>query len=297
MVVEVLLQVGECTFNLVVGVGHPLAILPLVGEKIREIEVYAVHGRPQPTVGELCLARLQHRAPHKRVVPLVLPSAVVALEVLLLRRSQAVDKHFQGSCRPKLRILSEIAMHDLHHVELAHLDLVRGEQTEQALSAVYDKAFYHVATSFDAAYGVRIVRIGLAPDEVHIQRQSCRIVKAKHHAPVVPPVGGIKVHVSASFNHGLFPFHGHVAQAALDGRIAYAKSLGQFGNGLLVGLVQLPEAGLGWQFAVTELIAAIPTTECLDSFPFPVFLRVQRAAHWTFALVHTNCILRVLKLS
>ena len=41
MVVQVLLQVSERTFNLVVRVWHSLAVLPLESEQVREVEVQA----------------------------------------------------------------------------------------------------------------------------------------------------------------------------------------------------------------------------------------------------------------
>ena len=46
MVVQVLLQVSERTFNLVVRVWHSLAVLPLENEQIRKVEVQAVHSCP-----------------------------------------------------------------------------------------------------------------------------------------------------------------------------------------------------------------------------------------------------------
>ena len=47
MVVQVLLQVSERPLNLVVRIGHSLAVLPLVGKEVRQVEVQAVH----PVVG------------------------------------------------------------------------------------------------------------------------------------------------------------------------------------------------------------------------------------------------------
>lgn len=44
MVVQVLLQVGECALNLVVRVWHPLAVFVLKGKEVWQIEVKAVHG-------------------------------------------------------------------------------------------------------------------------------------------------------------------------------------------------------------------------------------------------------------
>ena len=50
VVVQVLLQVGECSLYLIVGVWHPLALRQLAGEEVRQIEVHAVHGGTQPLV-------------------------------------------------------------------------------------------------------------------------------------------------------------------------------------------------------------------------------------------------------
>ena len=50
MVVQVLLQVGERTLDLVVRIRHSLEVLMLVVEEVRQIEVQAVHRSPQPLV-------------------------------------------------------------------------------------------------------------------------------------------------------------------------------------------------------------------------------------------------------
>ena len=44
MIVQILLQVSECSLNLVVGIGHSPAFLPLTGKEIRQVEIKAVHG-------------------------------------------------------------------------------------------------------------------------------------------------------------------------------------------------------------------------------------------------------------
>ena len=69
MVVEILFEVGESPFNLVVGVGHPVAFRLLVCEEVRQVEVNAVHGGAQPSVGELRLPRLQCGTPVQHVHP------------------------------------------------------------------------------------------------------------------------------------------------------------------------------------------------------------------------------------
>jgi hypothetical protein len=50
MIVQIFLQVSECSLNLVVGIWHPAAILSLIGKEIRQVVIKAVHGCPQPPV-------------------------------------------------------------------------------------------------------------------------------------------------------------------------------------------------------------------------------------------------------
>ncbi len=56
VIVDVALQVGKDTLQLVVGVGHALDLLPC--EQIWQVKADAGHGRAQPAVGVECLARL-----------------------------------------------------------------------------------------------------------------------------------------------------------------------------------------------------------------------------------------------
>ena len=44
MIVQVFLQVSECSLYLVVSIGHSSTVLPLPGKEIRQVEIKAVHG-------------------------------------------------------------------------------------------------------------------------------------------------------------------------------------------------------------------------------------------------------------
>ena len=108
-------------------------------------------------------------------------------EVFPVRHGKAVNQPLQGLRRIRLRIHSEIAAYDLIHVELARLDPVRRKQPEKALPPVNDDNPNPVTAGFNAAYGVLIIGIGLAPDEVHVQRHPRSIVMAEHDTPIVTP--------------------------------------------------------------------------------------------------------------
>ena len=83
MVVQVLLQVGEGTLNLVVRVRHSPTIFPLEGEKIREIEVQAVHRRSQASVRIVHLSIFVEAFVADCVLPFLLPLLVILLEIIL----------------------------------------------------------------------------------------------------------------------------------------------------------------------------------------------------------------------
>ena len=124
VVVQVLLQVGEGALDLVVRVGHPLALFLLVGEQVWQVEVDAVHGRPQAAVAIALLPVLQHRLLVDGVAIIRFPCVVVFEELFLGRACQPVHYAVERSRRQQLGILRDIAPHDLLHVELAHLDVV-----------------------------------------------------------------------------------------------------------------------------------------------------------------------------
>lgn len=69
MVVEILFEVGESPFDFVVCVGHPVTFQLPVCEEVRQVEVNAVYGGAQPSVGELRLPRLQCGTPVQHVHP------------------------------------------------------------------------------------------------------------------------------------------------------------------------------------------------------------------------------------
>ena len=79
MVVQVLLQVGECALNLVVRVGHPLAVFALEGKEVWQIEVKAVHGSSQSSVRIVHLPVLMEALVVNRVLPFLLPCLVIFL--------------------------------------------------------------------------------------------------------------------------------------------------------------------------------------------------------------------------
>ena len=83
VVVQVLLQVGERALYLVVCVRHPPTIFPLEGEKIREIEIQAVHRRSQASVRIVHLSVLVETFVTDRVLPFLFPLLVILLEIIL----------------------------------------------------------------------------------------------------------------------------------------------------------------------------------------------------------------------
>ena len=84
MVVQILFQISERPFYLVVRVRHPLAILPLVGKEVRQIEVQAVHRSPEPLMRIMHLSVLVQALVACRVFPLLFPFLVILLEVILI---------------------------------------------------------------------------------------------------------------------------------------------------------------------------------------------------------------------
>ena len=240
VVVEVLLQVGERTLNLVIGVGHPLTILTLIGEKIREVEVDAVHGRPQPPVAEARLAVLQHRTLVERVLPFGFPRFVFRSKAFPVSRGQPLHQVVQRSCRQQLGILRDVTPDNLHHVELAHLYPVGGEHAEQALQTVNDDARYPVSAAFYAGHGCLIVRQSLMPDELEVEDVPRPAVQADHDPAVAAPVRRIKMYEARTRYVRLSPANRYVAQPALDGGRTRPEHHRQFRRRLLVFLIEAP---------------------------------------------------------
>ena len=84
MVVQILLQISERPFYLVVRVRHPLAILPLTGEEVGKIEVQAVHRSSEPLMRIVHLSVLVQALVVCRVFPLLFPFLVILLEISLI---------------------------------------------------------------------------------------------------------------------------------------------------------------------------------------------------------------------
>ena len=122
----------------------------------------------------------------------------------------------------------EIALHYLFHVVLTHLDLVGREYAEEALLAVDNDTLDGIPSCLNAAYGIRVILIRLALDELKVERFPALFVKADHDAPVVPPVGRVQVHETGTGKRRLMPRLVHIAEAALDGGGAYAMRCSQF---------------------------------------------------------------------
>ena len=95
VVVQVLLQVGECSLNLVVRIWHPLAVLTLVGEEVWKVEVQTVHRCSQPLVRIVHLAVLMETLVAYRVLPLFFPFLVILLEVCLISLVQPAHQFLQ----------------------------------------------------------------------------------------------------------------------------------------------------------------------------------------------------------
>ena len=92
MIVQVLLQVRECSLNLVVGIGHSMAVLPLAGKEIRQIEIKAVHGCSQPPVHIMQSTILVQASAGYRVLPFLLPCLIFAPEISLMDSVQLIHK-------------------------------------------------------------------------------------------------------------------------------------------------------------------------------------------------------------
>ena len=113
VVVQVLLQVGEHALYLVVRVGHPITVLLLTGEEIRQVEGYAVHGSPKTLVGVVRLAcPLACRLAVERVRPVLPPLAELPFELFPLQRDEPLHELLQGDSGLEPRLLCEVAVDD-----------------------------------------------------------------------------------------------------------------------------------------------------------------------------------------
>ena len=256
VVVQVLLQVGEHALDLVVRVRHPLTALLLVGEEVGHVIVHAVHGGPQALVREVRPASaLAHGPAVERVRPVLLPLGELLPELFLPQRGQPAHEFLEGNGGLEPRLLGEVAVDDAPHVELAHLDPVHvPEHVEQAAHTVYDDASDGVAHACYRLHGQHVVRNGLVLDEGDVERPARGVIKCKQHAPVAPPVGHVKMDVSARpVKSGLLPLDGDSPQPSLDGRRAFSRDGGYLHDRLLVGLVQGPEITVRHRVTCAEL--------------------------------------------
>lgn len=240
VVVEVLFEVGESPFDLVVGIGHPDAFRQLVGEEVRQVEVDAVHGRTNLSVGELRLSRLQGGTPVQHVHPFGLPMPVLVLEFGAVLIRDVVHEGFQLSGRKQPGMLGEVPSHYLYHVVLAHLDLVGRQFAEEALHPVYHDPPYGVSALFNAAYSILIVLHTLMRNKRHVERFAGIIVQCEFHSPDVPPVSGIEVHDTASLQPWMHPVLFYLAQPFLDGGVAHSECCDKLRYGLLAILIASP---------------------------------------------------------
>ena len=113
VVVQVLLQVGEHALYLVVRVGHPITVLLLTGEEIRQVEGYAVHGSPKTLVGVVRLAcPLACRLAVERVRPVLPPLAELPFELFPLQRDEPIHELLQGYGGLEPWALREVAVDD-----------------------------------------------------------------------------------------------------------------------------------------------------------------------------------------
>ena len=219
MVVQVSLQICECSLYLVVSIWHTWTFLKC--EQVGYVGVQGACGLMQPPVRILCLARLEHRPAENRIVPFFFPPGEVSHKVILTGCRESFNQSLQLSRGLQPGLLCQVAPDDCLHVKLAHLYPVAGEQGEQARTPVKDEAVYRIASRSDAVYRSQVVGVRLALDEGEVERMTAGVIKPQHHAPVVPPVSGVKVHIPATVQRRLVPFKLHALQTPLYGRLAH----------------------------------------------------------------------------
>ena len=218
VVVQVLLQVGEDTLYLVVGVGHPLTVSVLIGEQVGQVEVDAVHGRSQPLVRVAGFpVALADGAAVQGLAVVLLPLGVLPQEVVLFHADEPFHEILEAPGRFQVRVLGEIALHNAQHVVLAHLDPVRGKGVEQAPHPVNDDASDDIAVPRDGVYGLLVVRDGLVVDEGDVERAAALVLQRQKDAPVVSPVGHVQMDEATSARQvRLLPADDYLPQNTLD---------------------------------------------------------------------------------
>ena len=214
MVVDVAFEVCEDTLEFVVGVGHPLDLLP--GEQIWQIKANAGHGRAQPSVRVEGLARLgADGALFQERAPLLCPRLEGLREAFSVTGGQRSHQRLQFYAGGQTRIACEFPPDDGAHVILAHLHLVPAEEREQRLHPVDDDTVNHIAVMFDPRQRIRVVRGALVGDVLQVQRPSARCLKGDQHAAVAPEVGRVKLHHSMAAAHRVVPGNLNIAQKTL----------------------------------------------------------------------------------
>ena len=169
VIVDVALQVGEDSLQFVVGVWHPLDLLPC--EQIWQVKAYAGHGRAQPSMRVTGLARLGvDGAFFQERVPLARPCLEGRGEALTVTGGQRRHQRLQFYAGGQTRIACEFPSDNGAHVILAHLHFVPVEEREQRLHTVDDDAVNHIAVMLNPRQRVRIVRCALMGDVLQVQR-------------------------------------------------------------------------------------------------------------------------------
>ena len=282
MIVQFLLQIGECALNLVVGVGHSLAILPLVSEEIRQIEVQAVHRSSEPLVRVVHLPVLVETLVAYGVLPLLLPSLVILLEIGLISLVQPVNQCFQLSAGIHLRIQSQISPDNLFHVELAQLYVILRKRLEQILLAVYDQPTDGIASFLYPADDIFVVLHRLALHEGHVQRSACLVVQCQQNTEAASPVGNVQMHEALTGQRWLFPFTLDAVKPALDGGYTLTKSFGKLLDRLFLLLIGIPEFIFANLPFCSELVAASLAFIQLYALAHSILNCVLASAHRTF---------------
>lgn len=211
VIVDVALQVGKDTLQLVVGVGHALDLLPC--EQIWQVKADAGHGRAQPAVGVECLARLgADGAFFQERIPLDHPRFEGLCEALSVTGGQRRHQRLQFNAGGQTRIACELPPDDGAHVVLAHLHLVSVKEREQRLHPVDDDAVNHIAVMLNPRQRVRVVRGALMGDVFQVQRPSARCLKGNQNAAVAPEVSRANLHHTIPAAHRVAPWNTDTAQ-------------------------------------------------------------------------------------
>ena len=93
MVVQILLQIRKCAFNLIVRIWHPLTLRLLIGKEIRQEMVNAVHCSAKSLVRIVLLACNRGCCfPVQGRLPVLLPAVIQCLELIFLIGGYIVKK-------------------------------------------------------------------------------------------------------------------------------------------------------------------------------------------------------------